>query len=231
LRDVLPGLARPIVVAHGGGSALAGGDVFAGIDRAVRAGVPMIELDVRRTDDGAIVVHHGGPPAERSLVGHRLRDLGPRVPLLNDVLAYLGNRAAVNLELKEVGYEAEVVELALGHIERERLVVTSFLDDALRAVRHSASELATGLIVGRRPSLARIAEAISDLSPFRRLRAAAADFLAPNHHLDLVAIRSRAASRGVPVLLWTVNDSEKLRAALTDRRLLGVVTDNFAASR
>jgi glycerophosphoryl diester phosphodiesterase len=230
LRDVLPGLARPIVVAHAGGSVVAGGDVLAGIDRAVRAGVPMIEFDVRRTGDGAIVVHHGGPPGESSLAGRRRRDLGPHVPPLDDVLAHLSDRAAVNLELKEAGYEAEVVELALGRIEPERLVVTSFLDHALRAVRHSALELATGLIVGRRPSPARIAEAISDLSPFRRLHAAAADFLAPNHHFDLVAIRSRAASRGVPLLLWTVNDSEKLRAALTDRRLLGVITDNFAAT-
>ena len=228
---MLPGVARPIVVAHAGGSVLAGGDVFAGIDCAVRAGVPMIELDVRRTGDGAIVVHHGGPPAESSLASRRLRDLGPHVPLLDDVLAHLSDRAAVNLELKEAGYEAEVVELALGHTDRERLVVTSFLDDALRAVRHSASELATGLIVGRRPSLARFAETFWDLSPFRRLHAAAADFLAPNHHLDLLAIRSRAASRGVLLLLWTVNDREKLRAALTDRRLLGVVTDDFAATR
>jgi glycerophosphoryl diester phosphodiesterase len=40
-----------MVVAHAGGSVLAGGDLSAGIDRAVDAGIPLIELDVRRTGD------------------------------------------------------------------------------------------------------------------------------------------------------------------------------------
>jgi glycerophosphoryl diester phosphodiesterase len=56
-----------MVVAHAGGSVLAGGDLFTGIDRAVGAGVPLIELDVRRTGDDVLVVHHGDRPGELSL--------------------------------------------------------------------------------------------------------------------------------------------------------------------
>ncbi|MGH3118926.1 MAG: glycerophosphodiester phosphodiesterase [Gaiellales bacterium] len=134
---------------------------------------------------------------------------------------------AVNLELKEAGYEDDVVQLALEYVRRERLVVTSFLDGAIRAVRLVDPEIATGLVVGRRPSLAGLAKAISDLAPFGRVRTADADFLAPSHQLDKMAIRARAASRGIPVLLWTVNEQKKLKAALSDRRLLGVVTDQF----
>lgn len=230
-RDVFPGLATPFVVAHAGGSVLVGGDIFAGIDCAVGAGIPVVELDVRRTSDGALVVHHGGRPGERSLAGRRLGELGASVPLLDDVLLHVGGRVAVNLELKEAGYEADVLKLALGRVERGRLVVTSFLDDALRAVRRAAGDVATGLVVGRRPSLARIAETISDLSPFRRVQAIDADFLAASHQLDLVGMRRRAAARGIPLLLWTVNDPAKLHAALTDRRVLGVVTDNFLVRR
>jgi glycerophosphoryl diester phosphodiesterase len=230
-RELLPGLATPLIVAHAGGAAVAGGDVFAGIDRAVSAGVPMVELDVRRTRDEALVVHHGGRPGERSLARRRLSELEASVPLLDDVLSHVGDRLAVNLELKEAGYEDDVLRLALDRVRGERLVVTSFLDDALRATRRSAPEIATGLVVGRGPSLAHIRETISDLSPFGRLHAAAADFLAPNHHLDVVAIRARAASRGIPLLVWTVNEREKLDAALLDRRLLGVITDNFDLTR
>ena len=58
-REALPGLATPVAVAHAGGSVLADGDLFAGIDRAVGAGIPLIELDVRRTGDDVLVVHHG----------------------------------------------------------------------------------------------------------------------------------------------------------------------------
>jgi glycerophosphoryl diester phosphodiesterase len=229
--EVLPGLATPFVVAHAGGSVLADGDVFAGIDRAVDAGVPVVELDVRRTRDDALVVHHGGRPGEQSLADRRLGELGPSVPPLADVLAHVGDRAAVNLELKEAGYESHVLALALDHVERECLVITSFLDDALRGVRHAAGDVATGLLVGRRPVLRSIGQTISDLVPFGRVEAAGADFLAPSHQLDVVAIRPRAAARGIPVLLWTVNDPEKLQGALADRRLLGVVTDNYVITR
>jgi glycerophosphoryl diester phosphodiesterase len=226
-RELLPGLATPLIVAHAGGTVVGRGDVFTGIDRAVAAGVPMVELDVRRTGDNAIVVHHGGRPGERSLAGRRLGELGAAVPLLDDVLSHVGGRAAVNLELKEAGYEEDVLQLALDHLRCERLVVTSFLDDALRAVRRSAADVATGLVVGRRRSLARISETISDIFPFRRLHAAGADFLAPSHDLDVVAMRARAAAHSIPLLLWTVNEQKKLKAALADRRLLGVVTDQF----
>jgi glycerophosphoryl diester phosphodiesterase len=36
----------------------------------------MVELDVRRTFDDALVVHHGGQPGERSLAERRLDELG-----------------------------------------------------------------------------------------------------------------------------------------------------------
>jgi hypothetical protein len=143
----------------------------------------------------------------------------------------VGNRAAVDLELKEAGYESHVLALALDHVERERLVITSFLDDALRGVRRAAGDVATGLLVGRRPALRSIGQTISDFLPFGRVEAAGADFLAPSHQLDVVAIRPRAAARGIPLLLWTVNDPEKLQGALADRRLLGVVTDNYVSTR
>jgi glycerophosphoryl diester phosphodiesterase len=216
-----------MIVAHAGGVVIGGGDVFAGIDRAAKAGVPMVELDVRRTGDEVLVVHHGGRPGERTLAAQRRGELSGSIPLLSDVLTHVAGRLAVDLELKEAGYEDDVVQLALEYVRRERLVVTSFLDEAVRAVRSVDPEIATGLVVGRRPSLAGLAEAISDLAPFGRVRTTDADFLAPSHLLDNVAIRARAASRGIPLLVWTVNEKKKLEAALSDRRLLGVVTDQF----
>jgi len=220
-----------MLVAHAGGAASAGGDVLAGIDVAVAGGAAMVELDVRRTRDRVLVVHHGGPPGEETFAARDFSELGSSAPRLDDVLAHVAGRAAVDLELKEAGYESDLVRIALEHVDRERLVVSSFLDAAVRAVRDTAPEIATGLIVGRRPSLARIGGTIADAFPFRRLAAAGADFLAPSRALDVVRLRGRAASRGIPVLLWTVNDPAKLDEALADRRLLGVVTDAVGLRR
>jgi glycerophosphoryl diester phosphodiesterase len=224
---LLPGIAVPFVVAHRGGAVEANGDVFAGIDRAAAAGVAMVELDVRRRRDD-LVVFHGGPPG-RPTPGVSHSDA--QHPTLQAVLEHIDGRLAVDLELKEPGYESDVVSLALRYLSPESLVLTSFLDEAVRAAHRSAPEIATGLIVGRDPLKYGLVPAISDVFPFRRLAEVAADFLAPNHLLDLTGMRARAASREIPLLLWTVNDAKKLEEALGDRRLLGVVTDTFTPSR
>jgi glycerophosphoryl diester phosphodiesterase len=51
----LPG---PWNIAHRGGSALAPENTLAAFDRAARLGVAALEIDVRRTRDGAVVVFH-----------------------------------------------------------------------------------------------------------------------------------------------------------------------------
>src|SRR5512139_3843484 len=48
----------PWVVAHRGGSALAPENTFPAFDRAVALGADALEIDVRLTGDGAVVVFH-----------------------------------------------------------------------------------------------------------------------------------------------------------------------------
>ena len=180
----------------------------------------MVELDVRRRPDGVPVVFHGGPPG-RVLTGDA------SLPSLEDVLEHVAGRLAVDLELKEAGYEQVVVALALRYVAPERLVITSFLDDVVRLVGERARDIATGLVVGRSPLKQGPVATLSDVFPFRRLAASGAAFLAPSHLLDVTRMRARAAARGIPLLVWTVNDPGKLAAARSDRRLLGIVTDRL----
>lgn len=55
---VLSGAARPLVFAHRGGAALAPENTIAAFDRGLALGVDGIELDVRLSKDGEVVVHH-----------------------------------------------------------------------------------------------------------------------------------------------------------------------------
>jgi glycerophosphoryl diester phosphodiesterase len=187
----------------------------------------MVELDVRRRGDD-LIVFHGGQPGQPTHPLSR-RDAGH--PALQAVLKHINGRIAVDLELKEPGYEREVVSLALRYVSLDSLLITSFLDEAVRAAHRSAPGITTGLIVGRDPRKHGVVPAISDVFPFRRVADIGADFLAPNHLLDLAGMRARAARREIPLLLWTVNDANKLERALRDERLLGVVTDRFTRSR
>ena len=84
-------------------------------EAAHRLGVDQLELDVRRTRDGELVIHHDPKLADgRKLAEVDYRDLpllpdGQRIPTLAQVAQFArtsGARLAV--ELKEEGYEREV---------------------------------------------------------------------------------------------------------------------------
>src|SRR3954454_9323338 len=49
---------RPLVFAHRGGAALAPENTIAAFDNAARLGADGLELDVRLSRDGIVVVHH-----------------------------------------------------------------------------------------------------------------------------------------------------------------------------
>src|SRR3546814_17480854 len=64
-------------------------------------GADGVELDVRRTADMALAVHHDDVLGdERVIVETRRADLPPSVPLLSDALATCEGLAVVNVEIK-----------------------------------------------------------------------------------------------------------------------------------
>jgi glycerophosphoryl diester phosphodiesterase len=217
-------------VAHRGGASLTGGDVLTGITELVARGADAAELDVRRTADKRLVVHHEEHWEELRLDRVGYRELVGRkaaIPLLDDVLAAAGNRLALDVELKEEGYEADVVSALLRHVEPERLIVTSFLDEAMRGVKMCEPALRVGLLVGSRAALRTPTRLLADVFPFDRLRECGADFLAPNVRLLATGLGRRAQRRGIRLLLWTVNDESKAERYLDDPGVIGIVTDSI----
>jgi glycerophosphoryl diester phosphodiesterase len=140
----------PLVFAHRGGAALAPENTMAAFDNAVALGADGLELDVRLSRDGIVVVHHDatlertttltGPAAARTAA--ELRAAG--VPTLADVLARHRDPRVI-IELKE--NTAELARAAVGVISAadavDRVCVGSFGLRALRAVRELAPGIAT----------------------------------------------------------------------------------------
>ena len=84
-----PMTTRPLVLGHRGASRAAPGEHHRGVSRAARElGADGVELDVRRTSDGVLVVHHDPrstsccSSSSRSRVGRH-----PDVPTLDEALA------------------------------------------------------------------------------------------------------------------------------------------------
>jgi glycerophosphoryl diester phosphodiesterase len=194
---------RPAICAHRGASRAHPENSLAAFATAIEMGADMIETDVRRTPRGKLALHHDplGPRRPRGLVE------------LAELVELADGRVALDIELKEAGYEEEV--LAALDPRPEGLVVTSFIPKAVAAVHALDPGIATGLIFrpGDRRELAARAEACG-----ARMVVAHSSSLRPELGAEL-------AAAGRPLMVWTVNDRRRLAAVMTTPGVTHLVTD------
>ncbi len=134
----------PDVIAHRGSSADRPENTLASTHRAIAAGATMIEVDVRTTRDGHLVLLHDatldrtttgrGPVNGRRLSEIRQLDAGSwfdhrykdqRVPTLGEVLIVCRNKIDVLLDLKESGetYDRQVANEVKAKGDPQRTIV------------------------------------------------------------------------------------------------------------
>ena len=161
--------ARPLVFAHRGGSGLAPENTIAAFDTALALGADGLELDVRLSRDGVVVVHHDASldrttdvrgdvsaltAAELARVdagyrftrrdAHPFRGQGIGVPALADILArYRDTRIVVEFKLSVAELAAAVVEVVRRADAVGRVCVGSFDRRVLHAARTLEPALAT----------------------------------------------------------------------------------------
>jgi glycerophosphoryl diester phosphodiesterase len=208
---------RPWIVAHRGASREAPENTLDAFAAAVRAGADMIELDVRATGDGRLVVHHDACLNDRPLKAMTFRSIkrrAPRVPLLEEVLRLLAGRIRLDVELKEKGVETAVVDLCRHHLPAGTYILSSFLPQALKTCRRLDPDIPLGLIT-RRDGPKGLTLCVEQGWPWLMLE----DALATR------ALLERCRRVGVAVLVWTVNDPRRMKALLGRKALGGIVTD------
>lgn len=190
-------------------------------EAAIALGVDMIELDVRRTRDGQLVVFHDARVKTVATSSLRYEELKTkhkaRPPLLADVLKLTQDRIALNLEIKETGYVEDTIAL-LRPFGLERCLVSSFLDDVVREAKTLAPQLRTGLLVG-----AGFRRALTT-----RLPATGADCLVLHRRLADATALAKTAAAGIPCVVWTVNAARTLDRYLANPAVEGVITDRPA---
>jgi glycerophosphoryl diester phosphodiesterase len=141
---------RPLVFAHRGGAALAPENTMEAFDRAVSLGVDGLELDVRLSADGEVVVHHDRTlertTALRGLLAARpASELGRAgVPTLRSVLdRHHGVRVIVEMKVHRAEFGLRVLEVVRAAGALDRVCLGSFGRAALRAVRSAEPAVAT----------------------------------------------------------------------------------------
>jgi glycerophosphoryl diester phosphodiesterase len=196
----------PAVVAHRGASAQHPENTLDAFEAAVDAGADIVEFDVRRSADGALVVAHDA--TELTLA--EIKRLQPEIPTLDEVLEQLHGRVALEVEIKnapaEAGYEpagATVARDVVAALRRHAFAdafVASFDAECLRSVEELDPATATGLLV----------EPVHDLGRALEIAAGRHAFLLPEATALERAGRTfidAAHDRGVRVCTWTGDDA------------------------
>jgi glycerophosphoryl diester phosphodiesterase len=228
----MPG--RPLVLAHRGACRRAPENTLEAFRLAGELGADGVELDVRRTADGVLVVSHD-PVVEGFglLVEHpfsALRAGAPRVPTLEEAIDLLTEALdlVVNVEIKcfptepDADPERVVVRGVVDVIEQrdlyEQVVVSSFELDAIDAVRTLDARVVTAwLTSGLAPAMtAPIAAARGHawLHPDRSSMSGAA----------AAAAVTDAAARGLRLDVWTVDEPDEI-AALAEAGVDAIITN------
>jgi len=117
-------------------------------------------------------------------------------PRLDTVLDLCAGRIAVDIEVKEVGYEAEVIEEASRRFPRDRLLYTSFEEPVVSTIKRLDPDARCGLLLGPGRLRSRT-PAIRGL-PFDLAERCGADLLAVHQWLAPVG---GASDGGLPDLL------------------------------
>jgi glycerophosphoryl diester phosphodiesterase len=221
-----PPIGAPLIGAHRGVAGSGGENTLAAFGEAIRQRADFIETDIRKTKDGILVLHHDEKIGFAYIAETSFSDLQSiasvrKRPLakLEELLALAKDRIMLDLELKESGYEGEIVALLQKHqVDTDDFVVTSFLEEAIRQFKNAYKEATCGLLVGKRSWW-------REWFLLRRVERSGADFVAANDRLVRLWFARRMARHDHPVWVWTVNDPARIARLLRTTGVEAVITD------
>ncbi|MCW2921387.1 MAG: Glycerophosphoryl diester phosphodiesterase [Thermoleophilia bacterium] len=225
----------PLVVAHRGYHPVDGPseNSLGAFQAAIDIGADVVESDIRRTKDGVLVLHHDAEFAD----GRTIADLtyaelpllpdGQRVPRLTeaaDLMRRTGARFAP--ELKEGGYERQVVTELAAHMPLSQVELISFDRTAIKEVESIDPSIVTGLLEPHLPVWLRDSAlypaalwVMDKLNWHPSLSAAAkvgADYVSVEHRMASEKFIAEAHERGFAVHAWTVDDPVRMAELSND---------------
>lgn len=235
----------PLVLAHRGDHTRSRENTTSAFSAARTAGADGVELDVRRSADGVLIVHHDAAADGVGVLGHapfgEIREVLPWLPTLDETLDSCAGLSLVNVEIKNIPTdpdfdEAEgVVDAVVELLHRRRggsdprIVVSSFTVPSLERARDLDATVETAWLT------------FPDLELRAALGAAADRGIGALHpaaqaleRSDAPGVVAHARDLGLAVRPWTVNDAAQLRrffaagvdAVITDRPAEAVTLRN-----
>ncbi len=226
--EVIKGLKRPLIIAHRGASFYHKENTLDAFRAALTMGSEMIEFDVRRTQDGVLVVHHD-PDFDGTEILNMTMDqmrersgsAGYTVPDLSGVLRLCRGKALLDIELKEEGYEEDVLGTVLDVLEPDRFLISSVHETVIRKIRELRPGIRTGLVLYR----GSFPGCLGGLFPAGKVRRCGPDVLVVSEGLLKMGFLRYNARLGKPAWVYTVNDRKRIWKHISHPAVGGIFTD------
>jgi glycerophosphoryl diester phosphodiesterase len=196
----------PIVIAHRGDSSQAIENSLEAVRLALSLPVDMVEIDIRKSLDNALYVMHDKHTGRTADKNVDIEQSGPMryqgkvengepIPTLKDVLSLFTGNAGLNLEIKSEGAGRLAAEHLRDSGYRGPVLISSFLENEILAVRGVAPFISTSGIFDT--------FTVQNLTAYHSKR------------YSLISLRKKTVSKeliiachnhGIKVYVWTVDD-------------------------
>jgi len=184
-------------------------------EQAMENGFNYIEFDIRRLADGNLVILHNskikGIPL-RSIDISTLRAIDPDVPLFEEVLSNIGLKVKLDIELKEEGYENEVMTLVHKYINESQYMISSFHPRSLIKIQKQFPLTKVGLLISRGTCL--------NLLYLRNFKLVLPKLVL----VKLMPWIFRQQSK--EVIVWDITKAKDFQKLITWSNISGIISDN-----
>ncbi len=220
-----------VLIAHRGGLFYRPENSLAAFENSISLGIEWAECDIRLSKDGQPVVFHddripfqiGATRSVRDLTAAELSKVdiggGETVPTLDELLNQIGHRMRLDLELKELDAVSAVIDSVRQANLKERVIISSFIPEALQLSRDIEPRIDRGLLVDRLTG-----RIMGGRSAVRAALLLGCKYFLPHYRSLTVEWIQAVQKEGMLVVPWTVNLMTEAEA-LIELGVNGLISD------
>ena len=194
------------VIAHRGASFFEPENTLRSFKRAIEMGADFVEIDVRMSKDGELVIMHdadvnrttngNGLVKDQTLEELKKLDAGrgETIPTLDEVMKTVKNKVGLVIEIKEPGTEDKILQKIMEN-GLENVILASFYHESIKNAKELNPSINAGIIFVCQPV---------DVS--QMAFNAGANIIFPSHRYMNEDLVKEAKKKGIFVYPWAIDD-------------------------
>jgi glycerophosphoryl diester phosphodiesterase len=211
---------RPKIIGHRGAAGLTEENTLASIQAALDANVDQVEVDVRVTNDGQVVLVHDEQINGTSVTQHTFTQLKAKMPnlcTLHEAITLINRQKPLIIEIKPNETTEPIIKIVQEFLAKgwqsADFLVASFDQKSLRAVHNTLPSLILIVI-----------ESYWSIKAVRRARQLQTRYITMNHRYMWWGFVRIMHQRGYQLSCYTLNDPGRARH-LAKHGLYAIITD------